>query len=393
MKGTAGDSWMTGQQVKLMMDKDFPESPLSAEVVLDSPQGQNLDRQIQDHEHQNSNSQNPILDQTGCSNLDQNRSEVPRGEKDPGLASGQDADCPDPPGAQNQTLQLDLDHADVSGWDVDQDWDRERTRANQEADPESGGSVPSLVITRATEQAPAVTLAERKRPTDTSLREDGADVAAADLLSLRGDSVSLASEMNISRTSEDDDSASVTASSVTSVFHRVHLDPLEKAWMRSSALGNAAAQRQLLFQESSLVLKKDFITGTALHWAAKQGCQDVVDMLLCSGADVNVKSGYTALHLASIHGHQHVVHALIHIYNAKTNIRDYHGKIAAHYWSGSSNVFQKPDLQSGGRISRGKYGQCHVLPSLRLSRSRSQGQLNLDFESRSAGRYMWDLQV
>lgn len=45
-----------------------------------------------------------------------------------------------------------------------------------------------------------MTLAERKRPTDTSLREDGADVAAADLLSLRGDSVSLASEMNISRT-------------------------------------------------------------------------------------------------------------------------------------------------------------------------------------------------
>lgn len=42
--------------------------------------------------------------------------------------------------------------ADVSGWDVDQDGDRERTRANQEADPESGGSVPSLVITGATEQ-------------------------------------------------------------------------------------------------------------------------------------------------------------------------------------------------------------------------------------------------
>lgn len=106
----SGDSWMTGQQVKLMMDKDFPESPLSAEMVLDSPQGQNLDRQIQDHEHQNS--QNPILDQTGCSNLDQNRSEVPRGEKEPGLASGQDTDCPDPPGAQNQTLQLDLNHGE-----------------------------------------------------------------------------------------------------------------------------------------------------------------------------------------------------------------------------------------------------------------------------------------
>ena len=29
---------------------------------------------------------------------------------------------------------------------------------------------------------------------------------------------------------------------------------------------------------------------TALHWAAKQGCQDAVDMMLRSGADVNVKS-------------------------------------------------------------------------------------------------------
>lgn len=44
--------------------------------------------------------------------------------------------------------------------------------------------------------------------------------------------------------------------SVLSQSHRLQLDPLEKAWMRSSALGQAAAQRQLLAQESSLVLKK-----------------------------------------------------------------------------------------------------------------------------------------
>lgn len=103
---------MTGQQVQLMMDKDFPESPLSEEVVLDSIQCQNVNRQILDHGHQNSNSQNPILDQTECSDLDLKRSEVPRGEKDPVLASEQDADCPDIPGAQNQTLQLDLDHGE-----------------------------------------------------------------------------------------------------------------------------------------------------------------------------------------------------------------------------------------------------------------------------------------
>lgn len=105
--------------------------------------------------------------------------------------------------------------------------------------------------------------------------------------------------------------------------------------------------------------------------------------------------------------------------DAKTNIRDYHGKIAAHYWSGSAHVFQRPDLQSGenqgespsfllregyaavtsadvlpgGRRPRGTHGQRHVLPSLRLSRSRSQGQLSLDFARGPAGRDTWDLQV
>lgn len=42
--------------------------------------------------------------------------------------------------------------ADVFGQDVDQDRVREWTRANQEADPEWGDGVPSLVITGATEQ-------------------------------------------------------------------------------------------------------------------------------------------------------------------------------------------------------------------------------------------------
>ncbi len=33
--------------------------------------------------------------------------------------------------------------------------------------------------------------------------------------------------------------------------------------------------------------------------------------------------------------------------DAKTNIRDYHGKTAAHYWSGCTDIFNKPDAQSG----------------------------------------------
>ncbi|XP_037621921.1 ankyrin repeat domain-containing protein SOWAHC [Sebastes umbrosus] len=166
-----------------------------------------------------------------------------------------------------------------------------------------------------------------------------------------------------------------------SLFHRVQLDPLEKLWWRSSALGNMAAQRQLLAQEPSLVLKKDFVSGTALHWAAKQGRQEAADMMLRSGADVNVRShgGYTALHLASIHGHQHIVQALINTHNANSSIRDYHGKTAVHYWSGCTDVFNKPQAQSGGTFFRGRRTQRYALPSLLLTRSRSQGQLNLDF--------------
>ncbi|XP_054862414.1 ankyrin repeat domain-containing protein SOWAHC [Amphiprion ocellaris] len=94
--------------------------------------------------------------------------------------------------------------------------------------------------------------------------------------------------------SEDDDTRSVAASSVMSLFHRLQLDPLEKDWMRSCASGNMAAQRQLLAQEPSLVLKK-----TALHWAAKQGRQEAVDMMLRSGADVNVRSVSVCVSAAS----------------------------------------------------------------------------------------------
>ncbi|XP_047453003.1 ankyrin repeat domain-containing protein SOWAHC isoform X2 [Mugil cephalus] len=256
------------------------------------------------------------------------------------------------------------------------------TRANQDGAGESGDGVPALVVTEVEERPARVQDPERPVEVEVeqelSLSDGGGDQTCCDLLSLRSDSLSLTSEATVSRRSEEDDTRSVTASSVTSLFHRVQLDPVERSWWRSSALGNTSSQRQLLSLEPSLVLKKDFISGTALHWAAKQGRQDVVDMMLRSGADVNVRSGYTALHLASIHGHQDVVRTLINSYNAKTTIRDYHGKTAVHYWSGCRDVFIREDAPAGGRLCRGRWTQRYVLPSL-LSRSRSQGQLRLDF--------------
>ncbi|XP_069580478.1 ankyrin repeat domain-containing protein SOWAHA [Brachyistius frenatus] len=235
--------------------------------------------------------------------------------------------------------------------------DSNPTTANQDAARESGGSLPALVVTAA-EEPRRPTPADPTSPVEpwTAVRpseleipaaagvtgdqspsssSDGGDLLSlrSDLLSLRSDSFSLTSELTVSRRSEDDDTRSVAASSVM----------------------------------------------TALHWAAKQGCQEAVDMMLRSGADVNIRSGYTALHLASIHGHQDVVQTLINTHNAKTSLRDYHGKTAVHYWSGCTDVFNKPDCQSGGSFSRSRRTQRYGLPSLLLSRSRSQGQIHLDF--------------
>ncbi|XP_029283430.1 ankyrin repeat and protein kinase domain-containing protein 1-like [Cottoperca gobio] len=136
---------------------------------------------------------------------------------------------------------------------------------------------------------------------------------------------------------------------------------------------------------------------TALHWAAKQGGQEAVELMLLSGADVNVRShgGYTALHLASIHGHQPVVHALISCHNAKPSLRDYHGRTASHYWSGCSDVFNRPPPQSGVSFSGVRRTQRYALPSL-LTRSRSQGQISLlEFGTlpQSASHHVLDLQV
>ncbi|KAM8830785.1 ankyrin repeat domain-containing protein SOWAHA [Synchiropus picturatus] len=113
---------------------------------------------------------------------------------------------------------------------------------------------------------------------------------------------------------------------------------------------------------------------TALHWAAKHGNQDMAALVAEAGADVNTKSyvsiwttatrlpasppffdkvsgkwlrvcylvrvhlrcisapqGYTPLHIAALHGHQHILDLLVRTYGAKENLRDYSGHLAGHY--------------------------------------------------------------
>ncbi|XP_009329742.1 PREDICTED: ankyrin repeat domain-containing protein SOWAHA [Pygoscelis adeliae] len=91
----------------------------------------------------------------------------------------------------------------------------------------------------------------------------------------------------------------------------------------------------LLLGDASLAARRDFISGfTALHWAAKSGNCDMVTNIIRAaekgGARINVDArshgGYTALHLAAIHGQEKIITMLVYSYHAKTDLRDYSGK-------------------------------------------------------------------
>ncbi|XP_069567038.1 ankyrin repeat domain-containing protein SOWAHD isoform X2 [Brachyistius frenatus] len=114
----------------------------------------------------------------------------------------------------------------------------------------------------------------------------------------------------------------------------VALDPIEKEWIYSAAGARVPDLSQLLQQDPSLANKKVAPDcKTALHWAAKHGNEDMASLVVNAGADVNTKSvsGYTPLHIAALHGHQHILDLLVGTYGAKENLRDYSGHLACHY--------------------------------------------------------------
>nr|XP_048675944.1 ankyrin repeat domain-containing protein SOWAHC-like [Caretta caretta] len=110
----------------------------------------------------------------------------------------------------------------------------------------------------------------------------------------------------------------------------VALDLVEKEWLQGAASGHLLTLSHLLKQEPSLATRKDF-TSTALHWAAKHGKEDMASLLVAAGADVNMRAGYTPLHIAALHGHRQVMDLLVRSYGAKQNVRDYSGHLARHY--------------------------------------------------------------
>ncbi|XP_072770698.1 uncharacterized protein [Nerophis lumbriciformis] len=111
----------------------------------------------------------------------------------------------------------------------------------------------------------------------------------------------------------------------------VALDPIEKEWIYFAAGARVLDLSQLLRQDPSLANKKEFVSNTALHWAAKHGSEDMATLVVNAGADVNTKSGYTPLHIAALHGHRKILDLLVGTYGAKENLRDYSGHLAFHY--------------------------------------------------------------
>ncbi len=70
---------------------------------------------------------------------------------------------------------------------------------------------------------------------------------------------------------------------------------------------------------------------TALHFFAKTGHKDAVQLLLTCGADVNAKdrTGSTPLHVAAISGHKHVAELLL-AKNAEMDVKNSSGLTALH---------------------------------------------------------------
>uniref|UniRef100_A0A3P8Z735 SOWAHA-C winged helix-turn-helix domain-containing protein n=1 Tax=Esox lucius TaxID=8010 RepID=A0A3P8Z735_ESOLU len=168
--------------------------------------------------------------------------------------------------------------------------------------------------------------------------------------------------------------------------------PMETAaheWLVKSAAGLWGQLDRLLLQDPQLAQTKDFISGfTALHWAAKGGntrmVRSILDVSRKRGVELDVnrktRAGYTALHVAAIHGRHAVIALLVRDYGASVDLRDNDGKKPYHYlekgtsWKISELLGDPHATQPDRGQERAEDGEHRELPRGLNTLSKLMGQ-------------------
>lgn len=140
------------------------------------------------------------------------------------------------------------------------------------------------------------------------------------------------------------------------------LDPRSRAWILSAAERDYDALVKLLHEDPDLYRLKDFAWGyTALHWAAKFGSTEIVELIAGKyGLNPNVRShgGYTPLHLAHMF-EQREVAELLRAYGADENIRDHSGRKPIHYKKGGVPLPIRNPVADTSTSTLQASGDCH----------------------------------
>ncbi|XP_041666410.1 uncharacterized protein LOC121524903 [Cheilinus undulatus] len=130
---------------------------------------------------------------------------------------------------------------------------------------------------------------------------------------------------------------------------QVPLESREHDWLVKGAAGAWPDIYSLFREDSTLLNRRDFITGfTVLHWIAKHGDHRVLNTLWYGvqkaglSFDINARStcGHTPLHIAAMHGHKNIMRLLVNKFHADVRLRDTAGKKPWHYLS----HFSPPDV-------------------------------------------------
>uniref|UniRef100_A0A1B0FDT6 Uncharacterized protein n=1 Tax=Glossina morsitans morsitans TaxID=37546 RepID=A0A1B0FDT6_GLOMM len=122
--------------------------------------------------------------------------------------------------------------------------------------------------------------------------------------------------------------------------------PKAKKWIVAMATANYQELAKLANDWPELVKLRDPFTGySALHWAAKHGNEDMVNLIAGTyKADVNCRTngGYTPLHMAMYFDRSNVFHMLSNDYKANIDLLDWAGNKALNYSKQKTSVSASP---------------------------------------------------